>query len=308
MTTHNGQPHGGTGRLRGRELGFNDDQILDLSASLHPDAPNISKVLFSVLNEVHFYPSDAEATIALARAIGVDSDRLLLTNGAADAIALLARHMRFGRIVEPEFSLYRRHLEKVGGQFPLWRSNPNNPVGLLASEHDVAAVWDESFFPIATGRWTRGDETSWRIGSLTKIWACPGLRLGYLIAPDAHSRDVLQSQRSRWSVNSFAVAVVEPMLEKTDLQQMHATLVSLRSALHLMLVEHGFDAHQTDANWVLVHNCSELRSFLESQAIFVRDCTNFGMPGTVRIAVPNENGLTRLNAVLKNFTVQGVMQ
>ena len=119
------------------------------------------------------------------RAIGVDPDLLVLTNGGAEAIALVAAIEQEGAIVEPEFSLYRRHLERVTPDAPRWRSNPSNPIGLLAPPDATARVWDEAFYPLAAGAWTRGDAGSWRIGSLTKVWGCPGLRIGYVIAPDA---------------------------------------------------------------------------------------------------------------------------
>ncbi len=57
--------------------------------------------------------------------MGVEEGRLLLTNGGAEAIALVAAEIG-GRVDEPEFALYPR------GDGPLWRSNPHSPSGLLA--------------------------------------------------------------------------------------------------------------------------------------------------------------------------------
>ena len=73
----------------------------------------------------------------------VDPDRLLLTNGGAEAIALVGAELG-GRVEEPDFALYPR------GGGPLWRSNPHNPTGRLA--RGPADVWDEAFYPLATGR------------------------------------------------------------------------------------------------------------------------------------------------------------
>ncbi len=42
----------------------------------------------------------------------------------------------------------------------------------------------------------------------------------------------------------------------------------------------------------------DLREHLAARAILVRDCANFGMPGTVRIAVPDSRGLARLASAL----------
>jgi histidinol-phosphate aminotransferase/threonine-phosphate decarboxylase len=41
-----------------------------------------------------------------------------------------------------------------------------------------------------------------------------------------------------------------------------------------------------------------LRDRLARSAIAARDCASFGWPGVVRIAVPDENGLARLEAAL----------
>ena len=88
-----------------------------------------------------------------------------------------------GWVDEPEFSLYRRHLGLVAEGVPVRRFNPHNPTGRLAAPDERAAVWDEAFYALATGCWTRGDAQSGAvvIGSLTKLFACPGLRLGYVL-------------------------------------------------------------------------------------------------------------------------------
>ena len=86
-----------------------------------------------------------------------DDDLVVLTNGGAEAVALVAQLERVGSVVDPEFSLYRRHLQEVRPDAPRWRSNPSNPLGLLADADATARVWDEAFYPLATGDWSRGD-------------------------------------------------------------------------------------------------------------------------------------------------------
>ena len=53
----------------------------------------------------------------------------------------------------------------------------------------------------------------------------------------------------------------------------------------------------SDANFVLVEvpeGAAEARARLARHGVVVRDCTSFGLPGHVRLSVPDEAGLERL--------------
>jgi histidinol-phosphate/aromatic aminotransferase/cobyric acid decarboxylase-like protein len=283
-------------------LGVDASSLLDLSVSLNPCAPLVAPLVAEAAGAVTHYPDPRAATAALAAAVGVDADRLLLTNGGAEAIALVAAEHPVGWVQEPDFSLYRRHLADLAPSAPRWRSNPNNPMGLLAPPGERAAVWDESFYPLATGRWTRGDDDAYRIGSLTKVWACPGLRLGFVIAPDSEAREALAARQPRWSVNSLALSVVEPLLARTDLPTWAAVISSLRHDLVDLLTAYGLSVGRSEANWVLVAGASHLRGPLAERGVLVRDCASFGLPGTVRVAVPDGVGLLRLADALEDLS------
>lgn len=288
--------HGGDGARIARLLGR--AELIDLSASLNPFAPDVAPLVTAALDEVRRYPDPEAATVALAAAIGVPAERLVLTNGGAEAIALVASALGAGEVVDPEFSLYRRHLPVVRAGAGRWRSNPSNPLGELAAPGDVAAVWDEAFWPLATGTWTRGDEGAWRLGSLTKLWACPGLRLGYVIAPDVEAAARLRDRQPQWAVNGLALAVVEPMLERTELAGWAGAVAHLREHLVARLAGFGFDVTPTAANWVLVHADRPLRDELAARGVLARDCASFGLPGTFRVALPRPD---ELDAVLAAF-------
>jgi histidinol-phosphate/aromatic aminotransferase/cobyric acid decarboxylase-like protein len=282
-------PHGGDGGAVARALGLDPAAVLDLSLSLNPLAPDPVPVLRRHLAAVRAYPDPTGATEALARAMGVESGRLLLTNGGAEAIALVAAEIG-GRVDEPEFGLHPR------GGGPRWRSNPHSPSGVLARPDEVADVWDEAFFPLATGRWTRGDGVAVVVGSLTKLFACPGLRLGYVLAdPDLVAR--CRARQPAWSVGAVAAAALPDLLQAADLPAWRAGLARLRDALTDLLTSRGLPVRPSDANWVLVDRAG-LREALAPQAIVVRDCASFGLPGVARIAVPTEEGLERLAAAL----------
>jgi histidinol-phosphate/aromatic aminotransferase/cobyric acid decarboxylase-like protein len=291
-------PHGGDAVRLARALGIAPADVLDLSASLNPVAPAVGPVLVRHLDAAGRYPDADEATAAVAGVLGVEAERVLLTNGGAEAIALLAAEWPDGAVDEPEFALYRRHLAAVVPGAPRWRSNPHNPSGALAADDEAAAVWDESFYGLATGRWTRGDDGAVVVGSLTKVLSCPGLRVGYVLAPHPDLVSRLAGRQPRWAVNGLACAAVPELLAGVDLPRAATRVAALRDELVGVLAAAGWRACARDAPWVLVDAAGDLRASLARRGVLVRDCTSFGMPGTVRIAVPDEAGLERLAAAL----------
>ncbi len=294
--------HGGDGARLAAALGVDPDDVLDLSASLNPCAPDVVALAARRLGSLRRYPDPADAAACLAQAIGVDGDRLVLTVGGSEAIALVAGHLGTGHVEGPEFSLYERHLAPGEGR---WRSNPNNPRGTLAAPGDRAAVWDEAFWPLATGTWTRGDADhsgvgggAVVVGSLTKVFACPGLRVGYVVAPTPEMADAVRRRQPLWSVSGLACALVPDLLDRADLPTWQAAVADLRADLTRLLQAHGHAVSTGDAPWVLVSPAGDLRHRLALHGILVRHCASFGLADTVRIAVPGAAGLDRLASAL----------
>ncbi|MDQ2725582.1 MAG: aminotransferase class I/II-fold pyridoxal phosphate-dependent enzyme, partial [Actinomycetota bacterium] len=265
------------------------------SMSLNPVAPDIRSVVGPHLDELLRYPDPARANAALAEAIGVEDRQLVVTNGGSEAIALAARLVGGGVATEPEFGLHPR--SDAG---PRWRSNPHNPTGLLAPDDARADVWDEAFYPLATGAWTRGDldRGATVVGSLTKVFACPGLRIGYLAGADPDVVAAARAAQPHWSVNGLALAAVPALLATARLDEWARSIAVLRGQLIDVLARWGLRARQSDVNWVLVDDAFGLRDRLAAQGVLVRNCATFGMTETVRIAVPDADGLARLDEAL----------
>lgn len=353
--------HGGDGARVAAAFGLDVADVLDLSASLNPVAPDPGPIVAHHLASLGRYPDPARSTAVLAERLAVDPDRLLLTNGGAEAIALVGALLG-GTVDEPDFSLYPRSVGRsmdqsirsgstlerrrgagdtepltsggpavlgswcsadatrptqngdrldgdVGtGLFdapPRWRSNPHSPSGRLADATETAGVWDEAFWPLATATWTRGDHRHGAVvvGSLTKLLACPGLRVGYLIAPESEDGDRLLAAvrlaQPAWSVGGLVCAALPDLLYTVDLPGWAHEVGCLRQELVDLLASCGLRAEAADAPWVLVADAADLRARLAPHGVVVRDCTSFGRPGTVRIAVPDDQGRRRLGAALE---------
>lgn len=264
--------------------------MLDLSQTLNPFADELAPLVSKHLESLRIYPDATEATGLFAETAGVDPERLLLTNGGSEAISLVANELGGGVLREPEFALHPR------GHGVKWRSDPHSPSGVLAErESDVEgiAVWDEAFYPLATGRW-HGHRPGVTVGSLTKVFACPGLRLGYVIADDVER---FRRHQPQWSVNALALAVLGDLVGAADLARWAAMIASARDELTSALRDRGFNVRAADAPWILVE-APGMREKLAPAGVVVRDCTSFDMLGWVRVAVPDHAGLARLLAAI----------
>ena len=294
-------PHGGDAAALAAALGCAPEEILDLSVSLNPDAPDVAGLAAGHLGALRRYPDPRAATEAMAGTLGITPDRVLLTNGGSEAIALVCADLGRAAVATPgEFSLYARHLAEVvdpaaDPATPRVRSNPHNPTGRLAGASERAAVWDEAFYPLAAGTWSRGDPDAVVVGSLTKAFACPGLRVGYVAAPDPGVIERLAARQPRWALNALAAALVPDLLARADPAAWQRATAERRAALTRAIP----GVAPSDANYVLVAvaaGAAPARERLARQGVLVRDCTGFGLPGHVRVAVPDEAGLRRLVA------------
>jgi histidinol-phosphate/aromatic aminotransferase/cobyric acid decarboxylase-like protein len=355
--------HGGDGAAVAAALGVEPEAVLDLSATLNPFAPDVPALAARHLGSLRRYPDVGAAEALVAGMVGAPG-RLVLTAGAAQAIALVADRLEVGRVDEPEFSLYRRHLRRLDPAAPRWRSDPHSPSGRLATPdvgrtedsgapgstegsgrgatphdgrtqdrrapaepevtgvsgpratlHDGRAdataaaatteVWDEAYLPMSAGTWTRG-RPGWAIGSLTKAFACPGLRIGYAIAPDEDAAADLRRRRPAWAVDGLACALVPELVTAADPPTWTRLIGRAREDLVRILRRHGLAPEASDAPWVLVGGAAGLRTALALRAVVVRDCSSFGLPDHVRISVPDPPGLDRLDralaAVLESFS------
>jgi histidinol-phosphate/aromatic aminotransferase/cobyric acid decarboxylase-like protein len=193
--------------------------------------------------------------------------------------------------------------------------NPNNPTGhylapdALTTLYDAAptALWiiDEAYAefmdrPATTAAWvSRGNWLVLR--SMTKDFALGGLRLGYVLGAPSLIQ-TLQTAQSPWNVNLFA-QVAGAVALREGLAWRRTTLTELRKECALLqeaLRGAGYKPYLTTVSYFLVpvYSPATVRETLLAQRLIVRDCTSFGLPDFIRIAVQRPEANARLMQAL----------
>ncbi len=196
-----------------------------------------------------------------------------------------------------------------------WVANPGNPTGiylpqrffeaLLAADTGVLVI-DESFGSFVESPWA--SELLLATGrvlllrSLTKDFGLAGLRLGYLLGPAALIRRIWAYQPP-WAVNTLAQAAGEFIFTRAAgfMGVCRAKIGRRRRELRRALEKLGFWVSDSAANFLLVrtgNGAACARFLLESHGIAVRDCTSFGLPQYIRVAVLRRSENRRLVAGL----------
>jgi histidinol-phosphate/aromatic aminotransferase/cobyric acid decarboxylase-like protein len=104
---------------------------------------------------------------------------------------------------------------------------------------------------------------------------------------------LLAERQPRWALNGLAAALVPELLGLADLPAWAAATARRRATLTAAIP----GVEPSDTNFVLVRveeGAAATRARLARRGVLVRDCTSFGLPGHIRVAVPDEAGLARL--------------
>lgn len=294
----------------------------DFSSNIYSkaDLSRLKAHLCACIGEIAHYPEPEPYTLEarIASRYGLPSGAVCVTNGATEAIYLIAQTFRGTHtvILQPTFSEYadacRIHGHRVGSLFQLpkeqggyrladdvrmlWLCNPNNPTGtvigkeymqeLIKHNPQVCFVIDQSYesftlCPLFSPAEAAAYPNVLLLHSMTKRYAVPGLRLGY-VTGDSGLLQRLRANRMPWSVNRLAIEaglflLADDVLELPDMAVYLQETERLGKALKAV---GGLDVWDTQTHFMLVRlrvgRASALKRYLvEEHGILIRDASNF---------------------------------
>lgn len=272
----------------------------------------------------------------LATLHDIDAENVIVTNGATEAIYLLAHAYQDGKsaIIVPTFREYQdacrvynhslqfiTSLEEIEYSHSMaWLCNPNNPTGHVYDRERLLTVIDNhpaTLFVVDQAYATFSVKDVLSIAdiiirknvvmlhSLTKQFVVPGLRIGYAIGP-AEILNRLRALRMPWSVNSIAIEAAHYLLDNSSDYVFDA--ISLYNQAKILCEEMrklGMVVIDTDCNFLLASlpydTAAQLKLWLiERYGLLIRDASNFeGLTARhfrVAAQTPQEN-ITLINAL-----------
>ena len=317
--------------------GPSPDVILDFSANLNPEGPPewVRAAMLRGLENARYYPDlrQAAALAGLSAHLGLPEDCILPTAGGIEAIACAAKQFSIHAVAQPTFQEYGAlcggHRDVLRSELAdyhplpgetLWLCNPNNPTGdalpraaVLALLERLEAVGgrlvvDEAFIDYCPEHSVRDlvkDHPALIVpGSLTKVLAIPGVRLGYLAAhPSVAGR--LREGLLPWRMNCVADAVAAALPgHEGDFWEIRRLNDARRAAFAEALAGIGVKVYPSAANFLLCDFGRDMRPDIErlrEMGLLVRPCGMFpGLThGHVRLCVRTEGENVRLVEAMK---------
>ncbi|RJS72520.1 MAG: histidinol-phosphate aminotransferase family protein [Candidatus Syntrophoarchaeum sp. WYZ-LMO15] len=218
---------------------------------------------------------------------------------------------------------FKREIEVIKPKI-VFLCNPNNPTGEYLGREDVLEivesckqtgsflVIDEAYADLSLKRWYSDDLIRYGnviiVRSLTKSFACAGIRIGYLIA-DKGVISALKSVKIPWNVNALAQKVVVSLIDGIEYLNRSVRLIEREKAyLFGELKRLSLTPFESDANYILVdlhgRSAASINEKLLEEGIYIRDCASFGLPEFARIGIRrHEDNVELVNALKKILEV-----
>jgi histidinol-phosphate aminotransferase len=199
--------------------------------------------------------------------------------------------------------------------------NPHNPTGTTVTLAEIGrfaeearadlVVVDEAYIDfadedgvataiprVATGRVAV-------LRTFSKIHGLAGLRVGYLVAP-AEVVATLRKIRAPFSVGTLSQAgALAALRDRAHRDRVREHTLAMRRAVTELLTAAGMPPVESQANFVLVPVPDEdgVVARLADAGVAVRPGSALGVPGTVRISMPDDDGLDLLRRALATAPV-----
>ncbi len=287
----------------------------------------------------------------IAHRYNVPTENLILLNGAAEFFYLYLFVTRPKKILlpVPSFSEYERAAHaanceveyfflaeednfkldaekflaqlKTSGADCVILGRPNNPTGNLISIADlqkisaeVPVVADESFIDFLSAESVRNfvNKNLIAVQSLTKIFAIPGLRLGFAVA-EKNLAEKLNAAKDVWNVNFLAQKAGSIALSDEKFLAETRSWLEVEKKFFIEQLENlPVKVFESGVNFVLFKVESEklaqeILQSLRTEKILLRDCANFvGLDGRfLRTAIRSRTeNILLLEALKKKFLPQ----
>lgn len=206
----------------------------------------------------------------------------------------------------------------------LFLANPNNPVGNTIEESlltricdrckelNIMVVFDECFleFTKKEGFFERHALKDYPnvivVKAFTKLYAIPGVRLGYLFCGDKKMAAQIEKQLPEWNISTVAEAAGIAALKETEYcSRAVSYLAAEQNYLKTELEKLNIHSYPGEADFLLLKTKLPLYDCLLEKKILIRDCGNYRglQKGYYRIAVKrheeNERLIKELAAIKK---------
>jgi threonine-phosphate decarboxylase len=279
-------------------------------------SPKAVAAIQSGADLIRVYPDEDPVRLirCLSDRFNIPNGNLLAGNGATELLYFWLRAVRpsTATLIVPTFTEYRKALDSVGTRVQTIQldpadhfrlpsavvdtdvvivTNPNNPTGSYAPPEEIVdwisrqnpstqVFVDEAFVEFTAQpsivRYVGRFPNLWVLRSMTKFYALPGLRLGYLVGSRVPE---LRAKREPWQVNTLAELAGIASLEDRGYEEATMQLIQ-RERVWLwrqLQTVSGIRAYPSDANFFLVRCVREgaLDSFigkLGEANILIRDC------------------------------------
>lgn len=304
----------------GNDLHRQSHQVIaDFSSNIVPGFTPTALInhLKAKINIVANYPSPDAALLqhTIAEQERMPTNQIIVTNGATEAFYLIAHifHRSRSLVITPSFAEYedacRCHNHKltflaaehfhsgIASKYDnIWIGNPNNPDGRIWSNDQIYnlcinhphtnIIVDEAYITLCKDilpltKSPLVPENLIIIRSLTKTFAIPGLRLGYLIASPEKCTQI-NNIRMPWSVNALAQEAGMYIMEhyRELLPDISGILEESEHMQDALKKVSGLTVTPSKCNFFLVKlqtsSAHELKEFLLKQHGFlIRDASNF---------------------------------
>ena len=298
-------------------------------------------------------PNATELKRAISNRYDVPEKNLVLLNGAAEFFYLHLNATRPARVIipVPSFAEYERAAHSAGCEVKYFLMSaeenfsldvdklcaqlktgdcvilgrPNNPTGNLLDVEKILrlaeiaeVIVDESFIDFIDAPSLRkfAAEKISVVQSLTKIFAIPGLRLGFAVVEENFARR-LNLSKDVWNVNFLAQKAGAAALTDEDFLQRTRTWLATEQKFFIEQLQklRGLKIFPPTANFVLFklstpELAEKILHELQREKILLRSCANFvGLDGSylrsaIRSREENLQLLNNLSTIYRRLQTQ----